>query len=274
MDDAFLQFEAELAALAPDVGVALGATAAGSSAQKSGIASTGDCNVSAAPAVKLAAPPAPPAKRQKLVAEVIQAKPVPAAPPAPLLPPSSTDPLVPTGAANGPSQTGKPAPSPWAMPPGAHFPTPAPRASTGMNMRAGAGTVMNVGVHGGGSTHLGRGPVAAPDITLAEQHSQQQSAYEYGKSASVPSSNYGGASGSSNNGAVNRPGQNKQKKFTRIAAGQSWEDPTLAKWPENDFRIFVGDLGNEVSDDMVANAFSGYVTCAFLPNVNTLLGMS
>ena len=27
------------------------------------------------------------------------------------------------------------------------------------------------------------------------------------------------------------------------AAGKRWRDPTLDEWPENDHRIFVGDIG-------------------------------
>lgn len=44
----------------------------------------------------------------------------------------------------------------------------------------------------------------------------------------------------------------------RKAAGQTWEDPTLEDWPENDYRIFCGDLGNEVGDEVLANAFKKY----------------
>ena len=29
------------------------------------------------------------------------------------------------------------------------------------------------------------------------------------------------------------------------AAGKRWRDPTLDEWPENDHRIFVGDIGRE-----------------------------
>jgi hypothetical protein len=29
----------------------------------------------------------------------------------------------------------------------------------------------------------------------------------------------------------------------RSAAGVEWEDQTMADWPENDFRLFVGNLG-------------------------------
>ena len=38
----------------------------------------------------------------------------------------------------------------------------------------------------------------------------------------------------------------KKVGVVREAAGQRWVDPTLLEWPENDFRIFVGNLGNEV----------------------------
>ncbi|KDD76440.1 hypothetical protein H632_c225p1 [Helicosporidium sp. ATCC 50920] len=44
----------------------------------------------------------------------------------------------------------------------------------------------------------------------------------------------------------------------REAAGQRWVDSTLAEWPENDFRIFVGNLGNEVSDTVLQSAFQIY----------------
>lgn len=30
----------------------------------------------------------------------------------------------------------------------------------------------------------------------------------------------------------------------------------MAEWPENDFRIFVGNLGNEVTDQMLAQVFT------------------
>jgi len=51
---------------------------------------------------------------------------------------------------------------------------------------------------------------------------------------------------------------NNTKRYYRVAAGESWEDPTLATWDDNDYRIFVGDLGNEVNDDMLKNAFQKY----------------
>ena len=34
----------------------------------------------------------------------------------------------------------------------------------------------------------------------------------------------------------------------------------MLDWPENDFRIFVGDLGNEANDDVLAKAFNKFAT--------------
>ena len=52
---------------------------------------------------------------------------------------------------------------------------------------------------------------------------------------------------------------NKRKKKTlRKAADQAWVDPSMEDWNENDFRIFCGNMGNEVSDEVLANAFKKY----------------
>ncbi|XP_072324978.1 RNA-binding protein 42 isoform X2 [Scyliorhinus torazame] len=52
--------------------------------------------------------------------------------------------------------------------------------------------------------------------------------------------------------------QERTKRCIRTAAGISWEDPSLLEWEHDDFRIFCGDLGNEVNDDILARAFSKY----------------
>ncbi|CAG9477646.1 RNA-binding protein, putative [Plasmodium vivax] len=51
---------------------------------------------------------------------------------------------------------------------------------------------------------------------------------------------------------------NKPKPHLRKAAGVVWKDSSLDDWPENDFRIFCGNLGNEVTTDILANAFRKY----------------
>ncbi|KAI7730652.1 hypothetical protein M8C21_001005 [Ambrosia artemisiifolia] len=57
---------------------------------------------------------------------------------------------------------------------------------------------------------------------------------------------------------IEHKAETKKKAVPRKAAGQTWEDPTLADWPQNDFRIFCGDLGNEVNDDVLTKAFSRF----------------
>ncbi len=55
------------------------------------------------------------------------------------------------------------------------------------------------------------------------------------------------------------PNSNKRKaKLMRKAGDDVWVDETLEQWPENDFRIFCGNMGNEVNDEVLANAFKKY----------------
>ncbi|ORZ09671.1 hypothetical protein BCR41DRAFT_309370 [Lobosporangium transversale] len=44
----------------------------------------------------------------------------------------------------------------------------------------------------------------------------------------------------------------------RKAAGQIWQDASLLEFDENDFRLFAGDLGNEVTDELLTKTFSKY----------------
>merc|ERR1712238_415438 len=44
--------------------------------------------------------------------------------------------------------------------------------------------------------------------------------------------------------------------IVRMAAGKQWLDSTMAEWPANDYRIFVGNLGADVSDDTLFNHFN------------------
>lgn len=51
-------------------------------------------------------------------------------------------------------------------------------------------------------------------------------------------------------------------RIYRKGAGVIWQDESLNEWPENDYRVFVGDLGNEVNDQVLANAFIKYPSFA------------
>jgi hypothetical protein len=49
-----------------------------------------------------------------------------------------------------------------------------------------------------------------------------------------------------------------------MAGGDIWEDRTLDEWPEGDFRIFCGDIGNEVAPrrDITAASCAAWPTAA------------
>lgn len=44
----------------------------------------------------------------------------------------------------------------------------------------------------------------------------------------------------------------------RTAGGQVWEDHSLSDWGDDDFRIFCGDLGNDVNDELLTRTFNKY----------------
>lgn len=59
-----------------------------------------------------------------------------------------------------------------------------------------------------------------------------------------------------------KPSGGKQKPQARTTVirkggGETWEDPTLMEWDPTHFRLFVGDLANDVSDDLLRTSFSG-----------------
>lgn len=56
----------------------------------------------------------------------------------------------------------------------------------------------------------------------------------------------------------NKDDKKKKKAPVRMAGGTVWTDPTLEEWDPNDFRLFCGDLGNDVSDEVLTRAFNKY----------------
>jgi len=60
------------------------------------------------------------------------------------------------------------------------------------------------------------------------------------------------------NKSQNSNAQATSKRYFRKAAGDVWEDSSLADWNPDDYRIFAGDLGNEVTDDILARSFANY----------------
>jgi hypothetical protein len=48
------------------------------------------------------------------------------------------------------------------------------------------------------------------------------------------------------------------KTVERTGGGTTWQDPTLLEWDPAHFRIFVGNLAGEVTDESLLKAFSKY----------------
>lgn len=61
-----------------------------------------------------------------------------------------------------------------------------------------------------------------------------------------------------NGGGGGEGGSGGGKKTVRTAGGQVWEDASLTEWGEDDYRIFAGDLGNDVNDELLIRTFNKY----------------
>ncbi|XP_066972025.1 RNA-binding protein 42-like [Macrobrachium rosenbergii] len=55
-----------------------------------------------------------------------------------------------------------------------------------------------------------------------------------------------------------KEGKNRKNKILRCGGGQIWEDQSLGEWDNDDFRIFCGDLGNDVTDELLTRYFSHF----------------
>jgi hypothetical protein len=62
--------------------------------------------------------------------------------------------------------------------------------------------------------------------------------------------------------AASRQKPKASKVAIRRAGGQTWRDDTLEQWPEGDFRLFVGNIGNEVTDELLSHSFGRYPSLA------------
>jgi len=51
-----------------------------------------------------------------------------------------------------------------------------------------------------------------------------------------------------------------QKTVKRVGGGRTWEDSSLLEWNPKHFRLFVGNLGTDATDELLANAFGKYQT--------------
>ncbi|KAI9886235.1 MAG: hypothetical protein M1823_001970 [Watsoniomyces obsoletus] len=77
-----------------------------------------------------------------------------------------------------------------------------------------------------------------------------------GASASITTAETpAGASGTT---ATNGTADGKEKTVVRSGGGQTWTDSTLLEWDPAHFRLFVGNLAGEVTDESLLKAFARY----------------
>lgn len=97
-------------------------------------------------------------------------------------------------------------------------------------------------------TQLATSPSATPSLTSQARPSPMSTSNAPAYTASQPTTS-APALGSA---------PPAKKPVKRTAAGDVWKDYSLAEWPENDHRIFVGDLAPDATDDELYAAFSKY----------------
>ncbi|KAJ5287413.1 hypothetical protein N7478_003099 [Penicillium angulare] len=56
------------------------------------------------------------------------------------------------------------------------------------------------------------------------------------------------------------PQAEPEKTVSRVGGGQKWTDSTLLEWDPAHFRLFVGNLAGEVTDDSLLKAFARYTS--------------
>mmetsp|Transcript_22727 Transcript_22727/g.33560 ORF Transcript_22727/g.33560 Transcript_22727/m.33560 type:complete len:235 (+) Transcript_22727:116-820(+) len=66
----------------------------------------------------------------------------------------------------------------------------------------------------------------------------------------------------------------KKKAHLRSAAGKVWKDQTLSDWPENDYRLFVGNLTKDVTDPELYEHFTKYPSLQMVKIVRDPKGIS
>lgn len=55
--------------------------------------------------------------------------------------------------------------------------------------------------------------------------------------------------------SIKKESAKDNNKTLRAAGGVIWEDPSLSEWNPSDYRIFVGDLGRDVSEELLFSTF-------------------
>ncbi|KAJ3151860.1 hypothetical protein HDU86_005992 [Geranomyces michiganensis] len=96
-----------------------------------------------------------------------------------------------------------------------------------------------------------------PTPAVPPPQQPQMMTYQPTPAAGIAPAGAAGIAGPAVGTAADSKGRPK-KPVLRTAGGEAWEDPTLAEWDSKDYRLFCGDLGNEVTDELLLKAFAKY----------------
>eukprot|EP01064_Diplonema_japonicum_P034273 TRINITY_DN7056_c0_g1_i1.p1 TRINITY_DN7056_c0_g1~~TRINITY_DN7056_c0_g1_i1.p1 ORF type:complete len:293 (+),score=63.23 TRINITY_DN7056_c0_g1_i1:60-881(+) len=169
------------------------------------------------------------AERLKQVTEKgsagVNDSPTPSPSPSPSpVPATGLVPLVPSVPSAPPSVSSTPSPAPVPVP----APVPTPEAPSG------------------GIGAFGLGGFGLPTAVVTTKVSKG--------SGGLP----GGPSRKEKIGNKPEKGTFNAKCLRQGGDGKIWEDPSMADWPVNDFRLFIGNLGSEVTTETLAKNFAKY----------------
>ncbi|KAL1997494.1 hypothetical protein VTN49DRAFT_25 [Thermomyces lanuginosus] len=178
---------------------------------------------------------------------------------------SGTTPTTPTAAYTGP--TGYPTTYPQSQTSYQAGPTYYGQPTYGDGTYGSSAAAQTSGSYS--SAGQGRGRDSGLDPETEAQIAQWQSAYMSREEKDAGQAKSAGRTGagqstSTTPGTSNAPTpgastqQSVQKTVVRSGGGQTWTDPTLLEWDPSHFRLFVGNLAGEVTDESLRKAFSKY----------------
>mmetsp|Transcript_29294 Transcript_29294/g.28038 ORF Transcript_29294/g.28038 Transcript_29294/m.28038 type:complete len:346 (+) Transcript_29294:190-1227(+) len=110
-----------------------------------------------------------------------------------------------------------------------------------------------------GSTVQNIGPQMGPSVS---SYSHPTAVVQHPPTSTLNLSLHSTASSWTGTSTAAPPMPKSTKTFIRTGAGEIWTDDSLKDWPDNDYRIFVGDLGKETTTEMLAKIFQPYKSFA------------
>lgn len=135
---------------------------------------------------------------------------------------------------------------------------PQPEAATYQTQKYGPPEIRNPFVATPAGDGSGPAPFPNYDPEYEAQVAQWQSAYvsKDGERARLPGISAAAANAPRTDSPASKP--TAPQTVQREGGGTSWNDASLLEWDPAHFRIFVGNLAGEVTDDSLLKAFSKY----------------